>query len=161
MKKIFFPAIILAIFTFSSCKNDKKVEIKDGKIGVSDAIDAVQALGKGVENAQNRWEERRKKGDTIALQYKELETFLPDFSGYTKEGGPKGNQSNIPGMGGFSQTEQSYVNGDKRIKVSITDYNASQMAFTTATALYSLNISSEDDDKRQGSVDLGIKDVAA
>jgi hypothetical protein len=161
MKKIFFPAITLAIFTFSSCKSDKKVEIKDGKIGVSDAIDAVQALGKGVEDAQNRWEERRKKGDTVALQYKELESFLPDFNGYTKEGGPKGNQSNIPGMGGFSQTEQTYVNGDKRIKVSITDYNASQMAFTAATALYSLNISSEDDDKRQGSVDLGMKDVAA
>jgi hypothetical protein len=161
MKKIFFPAIALAIFTFSSCKSDKKVEIKDGKIGVSDAIDAVQALGKGVEDAQNRWEERRKKGDTVALQYKELESFLPDFSGYTKEGGPKGNQSNIPGMGAFSQTEQTYVNGDKRIKVSITDYNASQMAFTAATALYSLNISSEDDDKRQGSVDLGMKDVAA
>jgi hypothetical protein len=161
MKKIFFPAIALAIFTFSSCKSDKKVEIKDGKIGVSDAIDAVQALGKGVEDAQNRWEERRKKGDTVALQYKELESFLPDFNGYTKEGGPKGNQSNIPGMGGFSQTEQTYVNGDKRIKVSITDYNASQMAFTAATALYSLNISSEDDDKRQGSVDLGMKDVAA
>jgi len=85
MKKIFFPAIALAIFTFSSCKSDKKVEIKDGKIGVSDAIDAVQALGKGVEDAQNRWEERRKKGDTVALQYKELESFLPDFNGYTKE----------------------------------------------------------------------------
>jgi hypothetical protein len=161
MKKIFFSALALALLTFSSCKSDKKVEIKDGKMGVSDAIEAVQALGKGVEDAQSRWEERRKKGDTIALQYKELETFLPEFSGYTKEGGPKGNQSNIPGMGGFSQTEQTYVNGDKRIKVSITDYNASQMAFTTATALYSLNISSEDDDKRQGSVDLGMKDVAA
>jgi len=64
-------------------------------------------------------------------------------------------------MGSYSQTEQNYLNGDKRIKISITDYNASQMAFTAATALYSLNISSEDDDKRQGSVDLGIKDVAA
>ena len=161
MKKLFFSVFTLAILISSSCKSDKKVEIKDGKIGVTDAIEAAEALGKGVENAQNRWEERRKKGDTVALQYKELETFLPDFSGYTKEGGPKGSQSNIPGMGGFSQTEQSYINGDKRIKISITDYNASQMAFTTATALYSLNISSEDDDKRQGSVDLGMKNVAA
>ena len=161
MKFFIIPALSLAIFTFSSCKSDNKVEIKDGKIGVADAIEAAEALSKGVTNAQDRWEARRIKGDTIALPYKELETYLPDMSGYTKDGGPKGNQATMPGMGSYSQTEQNYLNGDKRIKISITDYNASQMAFTAATALYSLNISSEDDDKRQGSVDLGIKDVAA
>src|SRR5215216_5602401 len=68
---------------------------------------------------------------------------------------------NMPGLGSYSQTEQDYINGDKVIKVTITDYNASQMAFTAATALYSLNISSEDDEKKQSSTDLGMKDVAA
>jgi hypothetical protein len=160
MKSFIFPAITLALFTFFSC-SDNKVEIKDGKIGISDALDAAQALSKGVTNAQDRWEERRKKGDTVALQYKELETYLPEISGFTKEGSPKGNQMTMPGLGSYSQTEQTYNNADKRLKISITDYNASQMAFTSATALYSLNISAEDDDKRQGSVDLGVKDVAA
>jgi hypothetical protein len=67
----------------------------------------------------------------------------------------------MPGLGSYSQTEQEYTSGDKKIKITITDYNASQMAFTSATALYSLNISAEDDEKRQGSIDLGVKDVAA
>ena len=161
MKSLFTCAFTLVLFTFFSCKSDNKVEIKDGKIGIADAIDAAEALSKGVTNAQDRWEERRKKGDTVALQYKELEIFLPEISGYTKEGNPKGNQMTMPGLGSYSQTEQEYTSGDKKIKISITDYNASQMAFTSATALYSLNISAEDDEKRQGSIDLGVKDVAA
>jgi hypothetical protein len=140
---------------------DNKVEIKDGKMGIGDALDAAKALTEGVKDAQNRWEERRAKGDTVAIPYKELETYLPEISGYSKDGGPKGEQTSMPGFGSLSQTSQHYTSGDKSIKIEITDYNASQMAFTSATALYRLNISSEDDSKKQGSVDLGLKDVAA
>ena len=162
MKNLFFPAVLLlATISLTSCRNKNKVEIKDGKVGVTDAIQAAEAMSKGMTDAQDRWEARRAKGDTIALNYQELETFLPEVSGYTKEGGPKGNQMNMPGLGSWSQAEQSYTNGDKTVKVMITDYNASQAAFTAATALYSLNISAEDDEKKEGSVDLGIKDVAA
>lgn len=158
MKKYFLPAALLASI-ISSCGGNK-IEVKDGEVGISDALQAAKALSEGVTEANDRWEERKKRGDTAAIAYKELETFLPEISGYTKDGGPKGNQTNMPGLGSWSQTEQAYVNGDKRIKVSIADYNSSQMAFSTATALYKLNISSEDDTKRQGSVDLGMKDVA-
>jgi len=161
MKNFILPAALLALLSFSSCGGDNKVEIKDGKMGIGDALDAAKALSEGVSEAQDRWEARRAKGDTLALPYKELETFLPEVSGYTKEGGPKGSQTNMAGLGNWSQTEQNYTNGDKRLKISIADYNSSQMAFTSATALYKLNISSEDDTQRQGSVDLGIKNVAA
>lgn len=154
---------IAALFTLSllACRSKNKVEIKDGKVGITDAIEAAQQMSENMSNAQDRWEARRKKGDTVALQYKELESFLPDVSGYTKEGGPKGEQMNTPGLGSWSQTEQSYTNGDKRLKITITDYNASQTGFTMATALFNLNISAEDDEKKQGSTDLGLKDVAA
>ena len=158
MKKYIFPAALFASI-ISSCGGNK-IEVKDGEVGITDALQAAKALSEGVTESQGRWEERRKKGDTAAIPYKELESFLPDINGYTKDGGPKGNQTNMPGLGTWSQTEQAYTNGDKRIKVSIADYNSSQMAFTTATALYKLNISSEDDDKKQGSVDLGMKEVA-
>ncbi len=161
MKNFILPAALLALISFSSCGGDNKVEIKDGKMGIGDALNAAKALSEGVSEAQDRWEARRAKGDTLAIGYKELETFLPEVSGYTKEGGPKGSQSNMAGLGNWSQAEQKYTNGDKRLKISIADYNSSQMAFTSATALYKLNISSEDDTQRQGSVDLGIKNVAA
>jgi hypothetical protein len=160
MRIFIFPALFF-VLSLLACRNKNKVEIKDGKVGITDAIEAAQQMSENMSNAQDRWEERRKKGDTVALQYKELETFLPDVSGYTKDGGPKGQQMNTPGLGSWSQSEQSYTNGDKSLKISITDYNASQAGFTMATALFNLNISAEDDEKRQGSVDLGMKNVAA
>lgn len=158
MKNFSLPAALLAL-TISSCGGNK-IEVKDGEVGITDALQAAKALSEGVTEANDRWEERKKKGDTTAIPYKDLEAFLPEVSGYTKDGGPKGNQTNMPGLGSWSQTEQAYTNGEKRIKISIADYNSSQLAFTSATALYKLNISSEDDTKKQGSVDLGLKDVA-
>ncbi|MBL7699863.1 MAG: hypothetical protein JNK79_16970 [Chitinophagaceae bacterium] len=158
MKKYILPAALLASI-ISSCGGNK-IEVKDGEVGITDALQAAKAIAEGASEANDRWAERKKKGDTIAIAYKDLETYLPEISGYTKDGGPKGNQTNMPGLGSWSQTEQSYTNGDKRIKISIADYNSSQMAFTSVTALYKLNISSEDDTKKEGSVDLGMKDVA-
>lgn len=67
----------------------------------------------------------------------------------------------MPGMGSWSQTEQAYANGDKRIKIQIVDYNASQMAFSGVTAMYKMGYSMEDDNEKSGTIDIGIKDVAA
>ena len=41
------------------------------------------------------------------------------------------------------------------------DYNASQMGFMGVTAMYKMGFSSEDDTKKEGSWDTGMKDVAA
>src|SRR5262245_51487621 len=122
MKNFILPAALLAL-VISSCGGNK-IEVKDGEVGIGDALKAAKAIAEGATDAQDRWEERKKKGDTTAIAYKELETYLPEISGYTKDGGPKGNQTNMPGLGSWSQTEQNYINGDKNIKVSIADYNS-------------------------------------
>jgi hypothetical protein len=108
-----------------------------------------------------KWEARKSKGDTLALAYKDLQAYLPEISGYTKDGSPKGSQMNMPGMGSWSQTEQRYVNGDKTIEVQLVDYNSAYQAMVGATTLYKMGFSAEDDTKKQGAVDLGIKDVGA
>jgi hypothetical protein len=95
------------------------------------------------------------------MAYKDLQAYLPDVSGFSKDGNPNGEQMAVPGMGSWSHTEQKYKNGDKSLSVEIMDYNAAQMAFTGATAMFKMNIQSENDDEKQGSVDLGVKDVAA
>jgi hypothetical protein len=161
MKNYAVAVIVCTMVTFLSCKSNRKVEVKDGEISTTDAVQAAEAITQEASEAKGRWEARRAKGDTMALPYKELEAFLPGVDGYTKDGSPKGSQMNMPGMGSWSQTEQQYVNGDKRIKVTIIDYNASQMAFSGATALYKMGFSAEDDTRKQGSVDLGVKDAAA
>lgn len=160
MRKACFMVITTAAITLLSCKS-REVKVKDGQISPSDAQAVAETMSKEVEKSNDRWGERRAKGDTLAMPYKELQAFLPDITGYTKSGGPKGNQMNMPGMGSWSQAEQQYENGDKRMSVKIVDYNASYAAFSGVTALYKMGFSSEDDSKKQGSVDLGIKNVAA
>ena len=162
MKKLLVVALVPS-FIFLSCKSgdEPDIKVKDGKVSVTDAAKVAKKMGDEVEKAKDRWEERRAKGDTLAMPYKELQAYLPEISGYTKSGGPKGSQMNMPGMGSWSETEQRYESGDKKIRLKIIDYNASQMGFLGVTAAYRMGFSSEDDNKRTGSVDLGLSGVAA
>jgi len=138
-----------------SSKKDTPIE------SISDMKDYADKVNEATKVSSDKWEERKAKGDTLAMPYAELEAFLPDISGYNKDGDPKGSQMNMPGMGSWSQAEQVYKNGDKQIKVEILDYNAAFQAFTAATAIFKMGYSMEDDSKKQGSVDLGMKDVVA
>jgi hypothetical protein len=154
---LFLVGILLVSFT--ACRHREK---KLGEINsLSDLKDYAENITEQTKKSQDRAEERRKKGDTLAIAYKDLEAYLPEISGYTSEHGPKGSQMNTPGLGSWSQAEQEYSSGDKRVDVSIMDYNAAQQAFLGLTSMLALGISSEDDNKKQGSVDLGIKDVKA
>lgn len=158
MKKLFLAAIGITLLV-AACKSKAK---KEGPIeSLSDVKEYSEKVKESVDASTGRMEARRAKGDTLAIPYKDLEAYLPEISGYTKEGEPKGSQMNMPGMGSWSQAEQEYKNGDKTIKVQIMDYNAAYQAFVGLTAMYKMGFSQEDGDKKQGAADLGIKDVAA
>ncbi|MDO6435673.1 hypothetical protein Q4E93_33980 [Flavitalea sp. BT771] len=160
MKKlIFFLGIIPAVLFSATCKNKDR---SSGKIeSVSDLKDASQTVEKNMKASSDRWAERRAKGDTLAIPYKDLEAYLPEINGYSKDGGPKGSQMSGYGMGAWSQAEQEYINGDKKVSVKIFDYNSAQQAFMGMTAMFGMGFSSEDDYKKQASVDVGVKNVAA
>jgi hypothetical protein len=150
------------LFMMSYCKSKEDKPLSDGKVeSASEAKEVADNIQEAQSASVDRWEARKAKGDTLAMPYKDLQNYLPDVSGYTKEGGPKGSQVNMPGMGSWSQAEQHYVNGDKNIDVQIVDYNSAQTALAGATAVYKMGYSAEDDTKKQGSTDLGIKDVSA
>lgn len=147
--------IFLAVFSCKS-KSDKTVdEIKS----LGDLKDYAENIVEETKKSEERSVERRKKGDTLAIPYKELQAYLPEISGYTSEQGPKGSQMNTPGLGSWSQAEQEFMNGDKRVTISIMDYNAAHQAFIGLTSMYGMGMAYEDDDKKQTGVDLGMKDV--
>ena len=58
----------------------------------------------------------------IAIPAKTLAGFLPSVSGYTAKGEPETMEMEMNGAK-YSHANQSYENGDKRITVSIIDYN--------------------------------------
>ena len=159
MKSLFVIAFGVAMLAMA-CKG--KSSKKESPIeSASDLKEYAENVEQQTKASSGKWEERRAKGDTLAMPYTDLQSFLPDINGYDKDGGPKGSQMNMPGMGSWSQAEQQYKNGDKEIKVEIMDYNAAFQAFTAATTMYKMGYSMEDDSKKQGSLDLGIKDVVA
>jgi hypothetical protein len=67
----------------------------------------------------------------------------------------------MAGLGSWSQTRQDYINSDKRVDITISDYNGYETGFAGISAIYAMGFSSENDSKKEGSVDLGIKDVVA
>jgi hypothetical protein len=159
MKQLTLLLCSLVLLTTFACRSkDKKPGLLESISNMKDYADNVAEEQK---KSQERTEERRKTGDTLAIPYKDLESYLPQISGYTSESGPKGSQMNTPGLGSWSQAEQEYQNGEKRVNVQIMDYNAAHETFIGLTSLYGLGMSYEDDEKRQGSVDLGVSDVKA
>jgi hypothetical protein len=162
--KILLPAISAAIIIgFTACGGGKK-EAADTTSATEQQTGGTEEKNESSssdEPKNKRWEERRAKGDTLAMPYKDLQVYLPEVSGYTKEGGPKGSQANMPGMGSWSETSQEYVNGDKRLSIKIMDYNAAFQTFQGLTMVYSMGFSSEDDTRKQAQADLGVKDVFA
>ncbi len=131
---------------------------------VRDAANAAEGLknyAEGMKASTTKMEERKAKGDTVSMPYKNLQELLPSsISGYIKEGDPKGESVNMVGMS-YSTASQVYKNGEAEIKVNIMDYNASYAAFGAATAMFSTGFSVDNDEEHLGAVDLGISGVKA
>jgi hypothetical protein len=159
MKKNGF-LIVAGITLLVSCGSNE-IEEKDDKLSVTEVKAVAENANKEIEKAKDRNAERRTKGDTVAMHYKDLQAYLPEIASYAKSGGPKGNMVNMPGAGSWSEVQQKYNNGDKKITVKIVDYNGSEAGFSGIKGLYQMGGASEDDEKKSGSIDLGIKDVAA
>ena len=159
MQLVRFTAIALVTSAILfSCDTAKKV--KESADNLSAAKNAAENMQEGMEAANKRIEERKAKGDTLAMPYKDLQAYLPSISGYTADGGPTGSSTNMMGFS-LSTCEQNYKSGDSNIKVKITDYNAGYSAFIGVTAMMKAGFSSEDDNQRTGPVKLGMDGVAA
>ena len=125
MKKGLFLLGCITLIFILSCNNKPGNNSDEDEI-VNEEKNTEPAVVKDNVQSNARWEERKAKGDTLAMPYKDLQAYLPQINGYSNQGGPKGSQMNVPGMGSWSQAEQEYENGDKRITVSIFDYNSAR-----------------------------------
>ena len=103
-------------------------------------------MEKAVEKSNDKLAERRKRGDTLAMNYKDLAAFLPTSLGdYSIEGEPKGNSINMPGMS-YSETKATYLDEESnRLRVELIDYNTAANMFVMATAAYGAGMDLESD----------------
>ena len=136
----------------------KAKEISDGTSALGAIVQSANAITESAKEADKFMADRRTKGDTIAMPYKDLEAFLPaSLSGYTADGGATGQSMN---MGQFSMTtaEQKFVTGTdpdvSRVHVTIADYSGSSAGYGMMAPFMMMNMSSEDDHHRSGTVQM-------
>jgi hypothetical protein len=112
---------------------------------------AVEKLANTLEKLKS---ERKNKGDTLAIPYKELQKYLPkEVKGYALASDMKGQQMNMQGMS-FSRAEGTYKKGDDRIDISLNDYNQAFGLLQMLTMAWSMGISEENDNGKSGVVTL-------
>jgi hypothetical protein len=157
MKKIkyYFGIGLIALLTACGGGGDKKsAEAEDKK--ENSVADAIEDAGDKLANALDKIKsERKKKGDTLAIPYKELQKYLPqEIKGYTLASDMKGQQMNMQGMS-FSRAEGTYKKGEERLEVSLNDYNQAFGLLQMLTMAWSMGISEENDSGKSGVVTLG------
>jgi hypothetical protein len=146
---------------------EKAQEMKNA----ANALEAVADMATNAEATQNEAEkfyaERQAKGDTVAMNYAELQKLLPEApSGYTASGEPGGSSQS---MGGWSmaQAEQTYsqpagADGNTpSIKVSLMDFGGTQAAYGMMALPMMMNLSQEDAHRRFNTIKLGPEFTSA
>jgi hypothetical protein len=144
MKKIatFFAAACL----IASC--EKASEIKQAADNAESFAKAASNMEENMAASEQRREERRKRGDTLAVPYQELQKYLPEnIGGYTAQA-PDGTTMNSE-MGSYSSASRRYTKAgadgsEDYVEVAIVDYNASADMFTGLTSMWGANFSMED-----------------
>ena len=151
---------IALVVLFAGC-GEKAKQANDTVNALQIATKAAASMTASAGEAQRVLDERKAKGDTIAMSYKDLQGYLPSsISGYTSDGGPGGQSMN---MGAFSMTtaEQKYQSGAdadvKRIHVTIADYSGSAAGYGMMAPYMAMSMSSEDDHHRTATMPMQLQ----
>lgn len=161
--KVLYHSIYLLLFLLLFSCGEKVDELKKAAEFVQKAPEIAENMEKSANEAQAIREQRVKRGDTLAMHYEKLQSYLPgSIHGYEAEE-PSGESINSMGFS-YSTASRRYVQkgGDmsKEIEISILDYVAVESLFMAAT--YWLNgYSRENAESYDRTFDTGIKNVFA
>ncbi len=145
-----------AALLLAGCEQAQKT--KEAYSNLSKISEAGEKMTAKLDQAKEQRAEREKRGDTLALPYKELEGYLPTaVSGYTA-GELSGQSQKISGMS-FSSAERDFTQGEDKLEVKLMDYNGAHDLYQGAAAMYSLGLESENDEQIVGPSSLKIDGV--
>ncbi|MBX7241284.1 MAG: hypothetical protein K1X92_05990 [Bacteroidia bacterium] len=134
--KILTGLLILSIFSGCNKLSEKAQDAKNTVNVLQNVDDIAQNMEESTKNAEKKIQERRQRGDTVAMHYDKLKTYLPtDLQGYTPDGEPKGEMVKNAGMS-FSTITQNYKKGESTMKVTLHDYNGVGMLYTAAFGMF-------------------------
>ncbi len=145
MKNKVLVSVCVATFLFAGCGASEKVEqLENAMKVVQNADEIADQTTANNDLAQKRMEERRQRGDTLAMPYKKLQEYLPSApSGYTAEA-PAGESMNMPGAS-YSQARIRFTKGNDEITVTLMDYNQAYAIYQGAVAVWGLGMEFDND----------------
>ncbi len=158
MKKLFkFLSVAVLTASLVSCgggSKDNDEEVSVSKNPLEALVAAGEAMEKGAKEGNKKMEERRAKGDTLAMPYADLQKYLPKIDGYTLDGELGGANVNMGGVS-YSNAEAKFKKGENWVKVSIVDYNQAFAMYSAATAMWAMGMSVDTPTEKAGGIKIG------
>lgn len=161
MKNLFLLLIAISLLGMISC-GEKYDELKNVAEVIKNAPAAAEKIGESVDLAEKKREERRKRGDTLALHFDVLMKYLPESLPGFVAGEPNGQRTNITGFS-MSTAEREFTTDDgtgRRVRITLMDYNESYAMFGGVAYWANLGISTETSDGFQRSVKTNNDNIA-
>lgn len=148
---------IFAIALFVSCgnkSNDEQLE----ETTIDEIVEKGDRVNQQMSATESKIEERKKRGDTLALDYKILLSFIPDIPDWQAQN-PEGTNLSISGSH-YSTASKTFTNskGDE-VTFELMDYNTSLGLLASVSMWKNFGMESDNDESYQKvSQYNGIKD---
>jgi hypothetical protein len=159
--KIYLLLITISFAIVITGCGKKAEEVKEAIELAQKAPEMANKMQSNMEAGKAKLEERKKKGDTLALNYKKLQEYLPaSISGYEAEE-PKGESVNAGGFS-YSTAERRYKKSgsDDYVSIKLVDYNQFYEGYNALTAVWAQGITIENDQTLEKTFPTNISDVA-
>lgn len=158
MSRSFTVLLLLAeVLGLAAC--EQMQQARNTYNAVASTARAAKNAGAAMQAAAQKRTDRAQRGDTLSLNYRELQRYLPtEVNGYAAVGRPKGESVNLSGMS-YSTCEQDYEKNGQRLKIQLVDYNGANALYAGATAMMSAGFSQENDEQLMRGCDLGVSGV--
>ncbi len=145
--------VVLAGFVVLGC-GEKAQEVKNA----ANAVEAVATASNRMESSQAEaakfQQERRSRGDTVAMSYQELQKYLPSApDGYSAAEEPGGSSQSMTGFS-VSQAEQTFTMPSSpegttpSVHVTLVDFGGTEGAYAIVAMPMLMNLSQEDAHQR-------------
>jgi len=158
-----FALSIFLTFILSSF-GEKVDELKNTMEVMKNLPEAAQNLEEATNLADKKLQERKAKGDTLAMNFKDLMLYLPASLDGFKADEPEGSTTNSMGFS-FSQVSRNFTKmvGDQEqsIRIELIDYNAGYSYLSGLAYWTNLNISTETTNGFERTVKTNIENVYA
>ncbi len=161
MKNLIATLLVASFVLFISC-GEKFDELKNAAEVIKNAPEAIEKMSESVDLGQKKLDERRAKGDTLALHFNVLTEYIPKSIPGFKAGEPNGQTTNAAGFS-MSSVECDYTAEDgsgRKVKITLMDYNESYAMFSGVAYWMNLGLSTETSDGFQRSFKSDNKDIA-